>query len=463
MGEYSTDIAHKARQHMRRLGLRLFGRQMISAVVGASVQDPRSALARGSLTVLSVRVTSLLLMLALQVVLARLLGISEYGVFMVAFSWLTILGIVARSGLDNGLTRLVAEYRSQELWSRLKGVLIWALKAASLGSICIAILASIVVWMVPLGVIAGNESTFWAAFIALPFLALGTLRQGALRGFRHVGRADIPELIVRPAFMLVALSMFAAFLATLSSTDAMVLTVASYMIAFGLGSLYLSRAIPSEVRQALPEFRVNEWLRISLPLMFIQGMQVVLSRIDTVMLGVMTGPVETGAYSAAAQIATVVTFGLMIVNPIAAPLIAELYHRGKARELQSVVTLAARVTTVVMIASVIILVPLGSSILGLFGVGFDLGYTALLILLVGQVANALTGSVGFIMAMTGHQNQSALILAATVCFNIALNSVLIPRYGLNGAAIATAVSISISNGVMFTYVLRVLKIRSTIF
>jgi O-antigen/teichoic acid export membrane protein len=88
---------------------------------------------------------------------------------------------------------------------------------------------------------------------------------------------------------------------------------------------------------------------------------------------------------------------------------------------------------------------------------------ALLILAGGQLINALAGSVGLLMAMTGHQVESSIVLAVSAGLNVGLNYLLIPRYGLVGAALATGISTVVWNVTLAVRVRRLLGVRSTAF
>ena len=102
-------------------------------------------------------------------------------------------------------------------------------------------------------------------------------------------------------------------------------------------------------------------------------------------------------------------------------------------------------------------------LLGLFGEEFTKGYGVLSILLVGQTINAIAGSVGFLMVMTGHQTVAAKVLGSSAILNIVLNASLIPAYGAIGAAIATAVSTAFWNIAMLYFVKRNVNINPTVF
>ena len=105
----------------------------------------------------------------------------------------------------------------------------------------------------------------------------------------------------------------------------------------------------------------------------------------------------------------------------------------------------------------------GKEFLSLYGIEFAAGQTALNILLIGNMINALAGSVGLILKMTGHERDVLWTGIMAAVTNMVLNAILIPQFGIEGAATATTISISIwplAAGVM---VFRRLGINPTVF
>ena len=136
--------------------------------------------------------------------------------------------------------------------------------------------------------------------------------------------------------------------------------------------------------------------------------------------------------------------------------------RMEFEELQQIITLAARgafVFTIIVGASIAFT---GSYLLSFFGSEFSKGYPVLLILLAGQTINAFSGSVGLIMTLTGHHVKAARIFGLSAVLNILFNAILIPYFGIIGAAIATAVTTALWNIVMVYFVVSQLKINPTV-
>jgi O-antigen/teichoic acid export membrane protein len=229
-----------------------------------------------------------------------------------------------------------------------------------------------------------------------------------------------------------------------------------------IGTYWLYKSLPKETLIAQPQYESRLWLKVSLPLFFISAMNVILKRTDIIMLDVIVGPEAVAYYSVATRLSDLAAFGLIFVNMVATPMISELYHQGKHQELQRILTLAARgifVLTLIISAGLVLG---GKLLLGVSGNAYIVAYTPLIILLLGQAFSASIGSTGFIMSMTGLQNQAAIIVAIVAVINIVLNAILIPHFGMNGAAIATAIATCLWNLLMLPIVLKKLKLNPTI-
>ncbi len=185
---------------------------------------------------------------------------------------------------------------------------------------------------------------------------------------------------------------------------------------------------------------------------------------DLVMLGLFMESGDVGVYRVAAQAATVVAFGLNAMNMVVAPRFARLYAGGHAAQLQWTVTFSARIILLLTLPVAAGLALFADPVIRLvFGTGYTAGSTALAILAAGQLANALFGSVAFLLNMTGHERDTARGLAAAVALNIVLNLLLIPVFGLEGAAVATSVTLVLWNLLLWRAVRRRLGIDSTAF
>jgi O-antigen/teichoic acid export membrane protein len=423
-----------------------------------------TVLARAAVGSLLVKVLGAGLEFLLHVLLARALGVTGYGIYVYVFTWISVLAMMAAFGLDTAAIRVVASYKAHSEWPLLRGFLATAFRIVLINSTIVALLVLLLVIYVVDGKAFVFTPTFQAAVFLLPLMALIRLRQGVLRGLKHVVRAELPDAMLRPVLIAVSLMGVYYFHSGLvTAPAAMLCALGATMVAFLLGGFWLLQLLPHSLRKAKSVHDTKGWISIAFPLLFIAGMQLVLSQTDVIMLGAMLDPQSAGIYAATARIAGFVTFGLMAINAIAAPMIAEYHSLSNRNELQRLLTLAARGAFIFMVGVGAVLVIAGKFVLALFGNEFTHAYTALLILLAGETINAIAGSVGFLMTMTGHHVHAAIIFAGSAILNVLLNALLIPLFGVEGAAIATALTTALWNIVMLGYVQWRLGFNPTVF
>jgi O-antigen/teichoic acid export membrane protein len=183
---------------------------------------------------------------------------------------------------------------------------------------------------------------------------------------------------------------------------------------------------------------------------------------DVVMVGAILGPRAAGLYGAAAKTASLVGLVLIAVNAIAAPIFSSLFAQGRHEDVQR---LASDIAEWIFWPSLFISVLLAifsKPILGMFGSEFSAAHWQLTILLVGQVVSAGAGSVGWLMLLTGHQDQAAWVYGWIALIHVALLGIAIPLLGTTGAALATTASFSLWNVWLHALVVRKLDIHPSV-
>jgi O-antigen/teichoic acid export membrane protein len=249
----------------------------------------------------------------------------------------------------------------------------------------------------------------------------------------------------------------------LSAVPAMAANALALTLACVLGVRWLFRAVPAPARSAVPAGAMREWLSIALPLLAMSFLRLLLSQSDILLIGWLLDQHSAGLYAVASRLAELASFGLQAANTTLAPTFSELHATGQTARLQEIVTRSARGIFAFTLVVSLGLGAGGEFVLGLFGPEFGAALPPLLILLAGQTVNAMTGSVGYLMTMTGHQRPAAWLLGLAAALTVGLNLLLIPRLGIGGAAIASATGMGALNLSMLVFVGSRLKINSTAF
>ncbi len=398
-----------------------------------------SSAGRGAVFTFGLRIVSTGLTFATATILARLLGAKGYGTYALALEWLTFLTVPTALGMDRFMVREISIFRAQEKWDKLYGFLRWGNLAVLTFSLIVAGVGALIVTYTVRDRDALRLSLY-LILAALPLMSLTTLRQAAMRGFDHIVGGQWPELVLRP-LLIVALSVSAwillpRFSVQFSAPWAVGALCTATLVAFSVGAYLLTRVL-RDAPAATPSYE-RSWLKTALPFMLISGMYVLNARTSILMLGALGTPTDAGLYQFASRGADFIAMVLLAVNTAFAPLLARLYAQGKQRQLESAVARSTRTITLVSLPIALCFIFFGGLFLAIPGPEFAGARATLTILSIGQLINAATGTVAMLLNMTGHERDTALVVGMSAVANIALNLLLIPRLGLEGAAIATA-------------------------
>jgi len=399
----------------------------------------------------------------LQLFLARSLGASQFGIYIFVLTWFNILAVVAKFGLETTTVRFVAAYRVREEWGALRGLLQLSHRFVWVSSLLVALVAAGVVWQLGDRLEPELARTFWLCCVGLPLWAGQGLRASALQALRQVVRAQVPEQIVRPTLHAVLVGLLLLCTAwTLSAPVVMALNLLAILVAFVLLTVWLRQCLPEGARSAAPVMELHKWRNVTLPLYVMAGTHLLMSQVDTVTVGMLVGTTEAGIYAVAARLAQLIVFGLTAINTVAGPMISQLHSTGRNEELQRVATVTSRGILAYSLPVCLVMMVGGKFMLSLFGPSFVAGYPVLVILTLGQLVNALTGSVGLILTMTGNQLEALRILVGSAALNVLLNALLVSRWGIIGAAVATGTCIAFQNLAMAYFVWKRLGLKTTI-
>lgn len=411
----------------------------------------------------TLKIASTGLIFLMNLLLARLLGTTGYGTYAYALAWFSVLSVLCVFGLDKLLVREVSIFNARSEWGLIRGILRWSDFTAIVGSTGIALLAGVILWIVSGRLESQMTYTLLIALIMLPLIVVLRLRQAAMRGLHYIVGGQLPELLFMPiSFLVIIAGLYWLMRNTLSAPVAMISQVAAVGFALIVGVRQLQVFLPRSAKKANPIYQGWSWVYIVMPLVFLDFMTMVNSQIDIILLGFMRSTGSVGIYAVAKKGAGLITFVLIAVNIALAPTIARMYAAGEMDKLQRMITKSARIILLGSLPIAMVLIIFGHwFLLFFFGQDFIQGEKALAILGAGQLINAATGSVGLLLIMTGYERDAALCVGISAVVNIILNLILIPRWGLEGAAAATATTIIFWNILLAVLVYKRLGIHST--
>ncbi len=437
-----------------------------------SDQGPRSVAARAALFTFAVRVFSAAIAYISQIILARLMGQYEYGVFAIVWVWLIALSTFTALGYPTGLLRFLPELYNDGRYRELRMVMIrGSLVNVGFASLLAATGVAIVLLMPDLMEEAFIVPLILAA-VCLPMITLLANQDGIAQAFDWPDLVNIPAFIARPVLMLAFFGLFVLIGIEANATNAMIATVlAVWAIVTGQFLILRRRLIkklggPHNVADEADNMeggKITPYVRAALPMLAVEGFFYLVINTDIMVAGLFVEPDAVAVYYAAAKTLALVHFVYFAIRIATAHKIAEYHALGDEQALRSTLRDAIRWTFWPSLGLAIGLWIFGRFILGLFGEGFaEVGMTFLSILLVGVVIRATIGPAEAVLTMANAQKLAAWLYAVVFTVNLALNLALIPVFGLVGAAVATALSMVIETLLLAVAVHRTLGIVSFI-
>jgi O-antigen/teichoic acid export membrane protein len=283
----------------------------------------------------------------------------------------------------------------------------------------------------------------YLAFVCVPLYALTDMQDGIGRGNAWMGVALVPPYVLRPMLLLgVMAAAWGAGFKLDAATAACGAIVATWLTGIAQ-AIVLNRRISETVPPAAPSYDFAAWIKIALPLLLMIGCDLLLQNTDVLVISRYMTAADAGIYFAAGKTMALILFVHYAVGSAVANKFAALDARGDREGLRAFVKDSVNWTFWPSLAGALVILALGKPLLWLFGPEFDAGYPVMCILVVGFLIRSCMGPAEYLLNMLGEQRLCALVLAVAATVDIALNFALVPRFGLVGAATATAASLSL--------------------
>jgi len=399
-------------------------------------------------------ITAALLNFALVAVVTRTLQLRDAGIFFESVAVFSILTTVASFGADTGFVRTISRYVALGRSNDLRTLLLVGLVPAGLSGLLMAIA---MYWGTPqlLDLLNMGSSGEMADFMRLlaPFVPVATLGWVALAGTRGFG-SMIPFVslehfgrpLLRPILILSAGALGLGVGAVVIAWAIPVAIQAPLALAFLWRLLRRSEgpAGDREARTPLREVGAEFW-RFSAVRGVSSFFQVCVQWLDVILVGVILGPRAAGVYAVVSRLTLAGLLLLEAIRLVVAPQISALLAIRDDVAASRLYQITAVWTVTAGWPIYLTLIVFAPVILRLFGPEFVAGTAALRILSTAMLFNIGTGNVGTVLLMGGKASWNLYNNIVAVILNVALNLLLIPRLGIEGAAVAWSASIVFGN------------------
>lgn len=408
------------------------------------------------------KITNIVIAFIITAWITKFYGTESLGIWTFLNSVLMIASIFALIGTDTYVLRMIPEFLSQySIATTFK----YIVKVVHL-IIITGIISSLILYL------SGHFifphfykdknllNTFIIASLFLIPFSFRKLLTETLRGFqRSISYAFFLFLIRFSTFcILIILTIFSRRFLDAVYAEVFAQTLVCCILIF-----YLIKFKKENIEQKKDSHLISYKgiLSISVPMFLVMSMGQILGQLDILMLGIFKTGKEVGVYGLVIKISLLTSFVLVAINSSVAPKFSELFFNNKVEDLKHIARKSSKLIFWTTSPILIIFIVFGDFFLSLFGTDFLEGYIPLVFLGIGGLINSSCGSVGLLLNMTGHHKFVGYIFTSATILNIILNILLIPSYGIVGAALGSAITTIFWN-ILASYILY-LKMRIRIF
>ncbi|MEQ1771180.1 MAG: oligosaccharide flippase family protein [Devosia sp.] len=393
-----------------------------------------------SLVSLVIKVGTAGLTYGMYVLLSRAMGVVEYGIFAFGLALATILAIGANFGQQTAILR----YWPEEMVAGRPDKALAALRSGGAITIVAGLVISLalIVAGTLIAALSGASALplYAAAALILP-MALAEYWSSALRAQGSVWTALSPRDLLWRLAVPVAVLALAWGGVMLSGWAALLLTAA--LLAASLALQYgLARARRYEIAAGTRDLSAYWQARGKASRWFFLGtvLDTAALNIDIILVGLLVAPAAAGVYFNAFRTAGLLTLFMFAITLVVAPMVAHHYHAGEMRKAQAITALCAWAGFLFSLAVFAGFVLFGDQVLALFGGEQGQGHLLLIILSVGLLFDAATGPSRIVMMMTGHERDYVRIFGSIIVIGMLAQLIVIPMFGLVGAAVCNMAS-----------------------
>ncbi len=402
-------------------------------------------LAKGASVSLTGTMAARALAMVTQVLMARFLGAADFGLYAIGWTLIRVLESVNTLGLATGVIYFGADYQRNNP-SRFKGVLRQSITLASLTGFTIgAVLFLLAPILAEYVFRKPDAAPVIRAFApAFPLYAVAFVGDGMTRLSQRMQYSVYSNI----GSMAVALMLFCIlFMLGWGVRGAVVATVGGIAVG-ALMSMYFIRGLFPAVfaKEIRSEWLGREILAFSIPVALAGLACSLLAFMDRLFVASFCSSAETGIYQAASQVPILFAIIFGAFDSIFSPMVADLHARGESRRLAELYRVCAkwRVYASAPFLLIMLFAPV-ELVQSVYGRAYAQGAVPLVILSLGQIFAVITGNSQTMLILTGRQRTVVTITLVTLLLDVGLNFVLVPRYGLVGAASAAAVSSMVLN------------------
>ncbi len=412
----------------------------------SSYESETRQLARGGGLLFAGQIASRLLLAGGMALMANLLGATQFGLFALARSTVRVLQPLLALGLQGGVVRYIAIYDADSRPDQVKGTVRIGVMLVTLTGCAAAALLWLLAPRVAQQLFHKPDlaQPLQVMSIAIPFVVLAQVLGQCTVGRKRTGSYAASLVTFAAALPLSFLLLY--YVADAGAVEAVIAFVAAAAASAAVAGWGVIVLFPELRDRAVPATsHIGVLLAFSAPLMLADLSNLGIYQVNTFLAGFWVDSALVGAYTMVSYIAFFGTVGLVAVRGIFRPTIAQLHSQQKASQLEGLFKTTTRWAALLGLPVLAFIAVEADAILRIVGEEYVMAAWPLRILCIGQAVNVLTGAVGQVLTMTGHQWQDLANTAVMAVVNVALCIMLTPPYLITGTALAAAIALGAAN------------------
>ena len=372
-------------------------------------------------------------------VISHFYGVKGLGIFTLSFAVVNIFILLGKGGLDTSIVKFISEnIDSKQI--NIKELYLLIIKLSVPINLILILIMFVFSPYIAHNIFDNPNLTPYFQLMSLVILpiSLRSINANALRGLKKIKIYSLLQNVFIHLFFIMGIFLVNVFTNTI---EYLILSyVFSSWLVFTISSTSWYKNM-KKLTTGTTKSGIKNILKVSIPMLLTSSLMLVITWTDSIMLGIFCSEIEVGLYSIAMKIATSSLIILMAFSSILAPKIAQAYGNNDLILLRSLIQKTNKLIITISLPTIVILITITPYLLSFFGEEFKVAYSTFLILMVGMIWKVFFGVSEFILQMTNNQRSVAVFSFIGVIVNILLNIFLIPLYGINGAALASVISI----------------------
>jgi O-antigen/teichoic acid export membrane protein len=419
----------------------------------------RRAFVVSGLSSLVLRLAGMVSAFALGVILARVLGPRDFGVYGLVTTVSLFAVTIVQLGTPQLAVREISVRSAKQDWSGVKTILVRFGMATSLASVVLIAVALGAAW---LGGASPSDARYVLQGALLTgFVSLTALCAAELRGLGALNKGQVMDIVIRPGFSFLLVLAVLLTHYRLSASVALWIQIAVAAVTTAISLVWLRNALPAEARSAPldPDYR---WVRFALPLGAVDVLRQLDGTYGVVLMGWAASAVDLGVYRVAIGAAVLATMPLTILHVVLAPTVSRLFQFRETQELQRLLRWSSGLMVALLVPMLIILLLFGRPLVTfVFGPAYAGSTMPLVLLCAAQLAAGFFGMGPILLAMCDSERHLTLIYLVAVGLGAACAVPLIWQFGAAGAASAQIISTGLIAALSARFARRKLGLSAT--